>query len=420
MKSVVEKITTILVFSVFCLSGVCSVKAQTGVNSPYSRYGLGLLSDQSTGITKSMGGIGAGFRYPNTLNIKNPASYSTVDTLTFVADLGFALQNGNFNENGVSVNARNAYIDHLAMQFRIFPKVGMTVGFMPFSNVGYGFSGTEVVRRDEDGEIIATNTYSGTGGVRQFIGGLGWRPTKWLSVGANASYLSGDIIHYISNTYSSSEVQSRNKTYYAEMSAFKFDFGLQGTVALGDRNLVLGVTFAPAQKLESETYVTDVHSVSDTTFIADAFSLPDMLSAGFTYKWKKGLLGADVSYQSWSKADFFGQKTGCDRLSAAAGVMYRPDESNRNLLKRTAYEFGLNVAQPYYNVGNLKGPMQFGVSAGFTVPINTSYNSISYLHVSGEYVRVQPMSKGLITENYLRINIGVTFMERWFMKLMVD
>ena len=64
--------------------------------------------------------------------------------------------------------------------------------------------------------------------------------------------------------------------------------------------------------------------------------------------------------------------------------------------------------------------MQFGVSAGFTVPINTSYNSISYLHVSGEYVRVQPMSKGLITENYLRINIGVTFMERWFMKLMVD
>ena len=408
-----------MVFSVFCLSGVCPVKAQTGVNSPYSRYGLGLLSDQSTGITKSMGGIGAGFRYPNTLNIKNPASYSTVDTLTFVADLGFALQNGNFNENGVSVNARNAYIDHLAMQFRIFPKVGMTVGFMPFSNVGYGFSKTYLIPYD-DTKVSVTDSYSGTGGVRQFIGGLGWRPTKWLSVGANASYLSGDIIHYISNTYSSSEIQSRNKTYYAEMSAFKFDFGLQGTVALGDRNLVLGVTFAPAQKLESETYVTDVHSVSDTTFIADAFSLPDMLSAGFTYKWKKGLLGADVSYQSWSKADFFGQKTGCDRLSAAAGVMYRPDESNRNLLKRTAYEFGLNVAQPYYNVGNLKGPMQFGVSAGFTVPINTSYNSISYLHVSGEYVRVQPMSKGLITENYLRINIGVTFMERWFMKLMVD
>ena len=45
---------------------------------------------------------------------------------------------------------------------------------------------------------------------------------------------------------------------------------------------------------------------------------------------------------------------------------------------------------------------------------------MSYLHVSGEFVRVQPMTKGMITENYVRINIGVTFMERWFMKLMVD
>jgi len=420
MRRVFKNKTAILVLSVLCLHGFCPVKGQTGVNSPYSRYGLGLLSDQATGITKSMGGIGAGFRYPNTLNIKNPASYSTVDTLTFIADLGFALQNGNFSENGVKVNAHNAYIDHMAMQFRILPKVGMTVGFMPFANVGYGFSDTELVRRDEDGEITATNAYSGTGGVRQFIGGLGWRPTKWLSIGANASYISGDITHYISNTYSSSEVQSRNKTYYAEMSAFKFDFGLQGTLPMGERNLVLGVTFTPAQKLGSDTYVTDVHSVSDTTVIADAFSLPEMLTAGFTYSWKHGMIGADVSYQTWSKASFFGQKTGSDRLTAALGYMYRPDEMNRNLLKRTAYQVGVNFSQPYFNVGNQKGPMEFGVSAGFSLPINTSYNSMSYLHVSGEYVRVQPMAKGMITENYLRINVGITFMERWFMKLMVD
>ena len=326
MKRVFENITAILVFSIMCLSGLTPVKAQTGVNSPYSRYGLGLLSDQSIGITKSMGGIGAGFRMPSTLNLKNPASYSAVDTLTFVADLGFALQNGNFNENGVRVNARNGYINHLAMQFRILPKVGMTVGFMPFANVGYGFSETELVRRDEDGEITATNTYSGTGGVRQFMGGLGWRPTKWLSLGANASYLSGDIAHFIMNTYSSSDVQSRNKTYSTEMSALKLDFGLQSTIRMGKRDLVLGVAFTPAQVLESETFVTDVHSVSDTTWIADAFSLPELMSAGFTYQWEKGMLGADVSYQTWSKASFFGQKTGCDRISAAAGFMYRPDK----------------------------------------------------------------------------------------------
>ena len=420
MNRVYRKIFLILALSVSCLSGLNTAKAQTGVNSPYSRYGLGLLSDQSTGITKSMGGIGAGFRYPNTLNMKNPASYSTVDTLTFIADLGFALQNGNFSENGVRVNAHNAYINHLAMQFRILPKVGMTVGFMPFSNVGYGFSETQLVRRDEDGEITATNSYSGTGSVRQFIGGLGWRPTKWLSIGANASYLSGDITHSINNTYSTTDVQSRSKTYNAEMSALKLDFGLQSTLSLGENSLVLGGTYTPAQKLKSDTYVTDVHSVSDTTFINDAFSIPQMVTAGFTYKWEKGMIGADVSYQRWSQANFFGQKTGSDRISVAAGYMFRPDEMNRNLFKRTAYQIGFNFAQPYYNMGDSKGPMQFGVSAGFTTPINNSYNSMSYLHISGEYVRVQPMGSGMITENYLRINVGITFMERWFMKLMVD
>lgn len=367
-----------------------------------------------------MGGIGAGFRHPNTLNLKNPASYSTVDTLTFIADLGFALQNGNFSENGVRVNARNGYIDHLAMQFRLLPKVGMTIGFMPFSNVGYGFSGTELVRRDEDGEITATNTYSGGGGVRQFLGGLGWRPVKWLSVGANASYLSGDLTHVINNTYSSSEVQSRKKTYNAEMSALKLDFGIQGALSLGENSLVLGATYTPAQKLASDTYITDIHSVSDTVSVADAFSLPDMMSAGFLFKTSRGMIGADVSYQTWSKAIFFGEKTGSDRFCAAAGVLYRPDESSRNLFKRTSYQMGFNFSQSYFKIGDVKGPMQFGVSAGFSMPINTSYNSLSYLHVSGEYVRVQPTAKGQPIENYLRINLGVTFMERWFMKLMVD
>lgn len=404
---------------IYCLIPLYT-NAQSGVNSPYSRYGVGTLSDQSSGIAKGMGGLGAGFRQANTINLKNPASYSTVDTLTLIADLGLALQNGNFSENDVKINAHNAYVSHIAIQYRILPKVGMTLGVLPFSNVGYSFSSTGTIRRDEDGEITSTNTFTGTGGLRQFMGGLGWRPTDWLSAGVNVSYLTGDLNHYVYNRYSSSDVQSRTLMYSTDMAALKLDFGLQGTIRLGDNTLVLGATFAPAQKLESETYKTDIHSVSDTVEITDAFSLPDLLSAGFTYKWKNRMIGADVSYQTWSKASFFGEKNGLDRLSASVGFMIRPDETSKNLFKHSSYQFGLNYSQPYFKVGENKGPMQLGVSAGITVPINTSYNSMSYLHISGEYVRVEPMAKGMITENYLRINIGVTFMERWFMKLMVD
>lgn len=419
MGKVIKKLAACLAVLALCLS--CPpAKAQSGVNSPYSRYGLGLLSDQSTGLTRSMGGIGTGFRRANTMNLKNPASYSTVDTLTFIADLGFSIQNGNYSENGVRINARNASISHMAMQFRVQPKIGMTVAIKPFSNIGYNFSSTSLVRRDEDGEITATNSYTGAGGLRQFMAGLGWRPTEWLSIGVNASLLTGDITHTVSNKYSSSSVQSRVKTYTADMAAFVLDYGAQTTVPLGENKLVLGLEYTPAQKLSCDTYVSDVHSSGDTTSIANAFRFPDIMSAGFTYQWKKGVIGADVSYQTWSKARFFAQDYGMDRLSAAAGFMYCPDESSKSFFKHSSYQGGINVSQPYFKIGDKSGPMQFGVSAGLSFPVNTAFDSMSYLHISGEYVRVQPMSKGMITENYLKINVGVTFMERWFMKIMVD
>lgn len=420
MRAKTEKRFLILSFLAVCLSW-CTVSAQTGENSPYSRYGMGLLSDHSSGITKAMGGIGTGFRERNTLNLKNPASYSSVDTLTFLADIGFSLQNTNFEESGTRLNAHNARIEHMSMQFRIFPRVGMTLAFVPFSRIGYNYSSSSVIRRDEDETITSTGTYNGTGGVRQFMAGLGWRPTDWLSAGINASYFRGDFQHYISNTFSTSSVQSRTKTYSADISALKLDFGIQGTLKMGQNNLVLGFTYSPKQSLESEATVTDAHSSTTTQDIDNAFSLPDCFSAGFSFKRKNCLFAADVSYEAWSKAKFFGQEgQGNDRFKAAAGFSIQPDDMSKNLLKRTSYQVGVNLAQSYYKVGSNDGPLQFGVSAGFSMPITAVYNSMSYLNVSVGYERTQPSTSGMITENCFRINVGVTFLERWFMKILVE
>jgi hypothetical protein len=48
------------------------------------------------------------------------------------------------------------------------------------------------------------------------------------------------------------------------------------------------------------------------------------------------------------------------------------------------------------------------------------FQSKSMLNISGQYIKVSPKFKGLMEENYLRINIGLTFNERWFMKWKVD
>lgn len=394
--------------------------SQNGINSPYSRFGVGLLSDQSNGMLRSMGGIGTGYRQRNVINLKNPASYSTVDTLTFLADAGFSLTNGNFEENGVRINARNASADYLAMQFRVLPTVGMTVSFMPFSNMGYSFCGDQLVRRDSDGEITATNVSQGEGGLRKFTGGLGWRTSGWLSLGANFSYIMGNLTRTTSTTFSSSSVSSRTKTYDAEFSSFMMDFGMQTSFKLKGNSLVIGATYSPALDLKSECTLADVHTTGDTVSIEGAFRLPQSLAAGMSYTWKNCAIGADISYQTWSDALFFGESYGNDRFEARAGFRILPDENSKKLFERTSYQAGLSFSQPYYNTGNGKGPLEMGVTAGFSMPVTSAYNSMAYIHVSGMFKRVQPQYDGAIVENYLGISVGVTFMERWFMKWMVE
>ena len=67
------------------LAGLAAqASAQSGTNSPYSQYGLGLLSSQATGFNRGMNGVAYGFHEHNQVNYMNPASYAAVDSLSFL------------------------------------------------------------------------------------------------------------------------------------------------------------------------------------------------------------------------------------------------------------------------------------------------------------------------------------------------
>jgi len=70
--------------------------AQNVTNSPYTRYGLGQLSDQTSAMSRGLGGSAYALRDKKFVNFANPASYSAVDSLTMKFDLGMSLQNSNF------------------------------------------------------------------------------------------------------------------------------------------------------------------------------------------------------------------------------------------------------------------------------------------------------------------------------------
>ena len=130
----------ICAFTTMAIS-LCAV-AQSGTNSPYSQYGLGVQSDQTTGFNRGMNGLGIAFREHNQVNTINPASYSAVDSLTFLFDVGFSGQVTNFKEGNRKLNANNADFEYAVAAFRLTRNFGLSFGILPYTNIGYNYSTT--------------------------------------------------------------------------------------------------------------------------------------------------------------------------------------------------------------------------------------------------------------------------------------
>ncbi|MGL4852592.1 MAG: hypothetical protein ACRC3Z_08125 [Phocaeicola sp.] len=401
--------------------------AQITTNSPYTRYGYGQLSDQSFGQSKAMGGIAYGLRNGLQINASNPASYSAVDSLTFLFDTGLSLQNANFKEGDVRTNAKNSSIDYIAAQFRLRKGLGLTVGFLPYSSVGYNMYKSKEISTDSEGntDISVLDTYSAEGGLHQVFAGVGVKLFENLSIGANISYLYGTIQHSVTTQFSQSDAYSSIRMDVIEVNDYKLDLGLQYTQRLNSKNhITLGAVYSYGHTLNSTgaKYIQK-YSSSAVTQTADtiknAFSIPHTFGAGITYVHNNRLtLGFDYTLQKWADAKFY-DKTGyfTDRAKYAFGAEYLPNPISNNYLKRIRYRMGAYYSDPYAKVDGKEGAREYGISAGFGLPI---FQSKSILSISGEYTKVSPKIAGMLEENYLKINVGLTFNERWFMKWKVE
>lgn len=428
-----------LLVAVLLAALTLTAMAQSGTNSPYSQYGLGIMSDQTSGFNRGMNGLGIGAREHNQINYLNPASYSALDSLTFIFDIGVSGQLTNFKEGNTKVNARNADFEYAVAGFRAFKHVGVSFGIIPFTNIGYDYSSTEYINTDLT--EYYTNTYSAdAGGLHQIYLGVAWKPIKYVSIGVNASYLWGEYERTIVNDYSDSWVNSLSKYYTAEVTSYKLDFGLQLILPINRSNRVtLGATYSPGHKLgaDPECLVISTNpttSVSDTTSysIKNGLEIPDMMAVGFMWEHKNRLrVGLDYSLQKWGKTstpeyvvendvpyyrltDNFYE----DKHKWTVGGEYCKNEYSRKFVDRIRFRAGASYATSYYKINGIDGPDEISVSAGFGVPIINNYNNRSILNVSAQWVRQS--AKNMITENTFRINIGITFNERWFNKWRVE
>lgn len=425
------KINKLLIASILILTQV-SLAAQNNTNSPYTRFGYGELADRSFGAGRAMGGIGFGLRSPKQINPMNPASYSCMDSLTFLFDFGASGQLSWFDDGVHNQHNINGNVEYIALQFPLHRRVAMSVGLLPYSYVGYSFGAPQT----NEAGLNYVETYNGSGGLNDLYAGLSidiWK--KRLSVGANVGYLFGTIKHEQNSIVGTTTEYNTIRNQTLEVRDIKLDFGIQYTHPVGkNENVTLGLVFSPKNRLNA-THINTTYkalssgsaeSVTSDTTKNRAFDIPNSFGFGASYvKTNKLTLAADVLYETWDDANYSGSKDSFkDRVRVAAGGEFIPNYMNRNFFSRVRYRAGAHYSNSYLMINNTDDPAykgngynEYGVSVGMGLPL---IDNRSLLNISFEYTKIKPGGKNMIDEQYFRFTVNYTFNEMWFWKKKVD
>ncbi|MDE6334722.1 MAG: PorT family protein, partial [Muribaculaceae bacterium] len=297
------KIIAALMAIIAATGAVC---AQNGIITPYSRYGYGVLRDNATAAQQSMGGIGYAMSSGRQTNVMNPASYARIDSLTYLFDMGMdftSLWSSEIDPEGnkLSENNLGGGLNYITMQFPLGKRLGMSMGILPYSSVGYAFGNT------------IDNGYTnrqGSGSINKLYLGIGARIVAGLNAGVNISYLFGSTVN---DTYAITNSGSQS-LYEDELTVrdWHIDAGLMYTLPIGIDDLTIGLTYSPAKSVlgHLRTYAYDVDAESNATEHSrvntkDLFSMASTYGAGINYRHGyKAMIEADFTYQPWSKEKY--------------------------------------------------------------------------------------------------------------------
>lgn len=382
-------------------------------SSPFSMKGYGLLNDRASSAQRAMGSVGYAMRDSRQINVMNPASYSAIDTMTFLFDIGANV--GMYRSKEGLAKGKNTLggLDYVTLQVPIGRIMGASVGLLPFSSVGYSF-GDKI----PNGE----SAYQGSGGITEAYLGFSIRPVGGLSLGFNAGYLFGNEFNdiYSVNDQGSQSLYER----VLKVRDYNLQFGLQYSQEFARKHrLTLGLAYTLGHDLHGETYgvkydIATEASKPDTIgfrHLRGGYSLPHTFGAGLSYEFDKKLfVEADFTWQPWSKArfagveDFTAPESFNDRWRAAIGAQYQSRQRG-SWLRRVAYRIGAYCERDYQMIGS-SDVRQYGLTCGFGLPtpLRTRVN------IGFEWKHRYSSPATSITENYYMFTLGVNLSENWF------
>lgn len=422
----INRIKYLLCFVAALLAAVSAVKAQN-ITTPYSMYGYGILGDRATSMQRQMGGIGYAMHSGRQINVMNPASYASIDTLTFLFDMGADITFLWSKEGAAKESSTGGGLDYVTMQFPIGRHFGASVGMLPYSGVGYSF-GSDIEHGARENQ--------GSGGINMAY--LGFAANYYgVGLGFNVSYNFGSIVN---DLYSNpSNTGQTLFEHVMEIRDWDINIGLQYALRVSRFDMVsLGATFSPKKSLHGKSWATiqetQQETVPDTVGymkLKGNYYTPDAFGVGFSYtheKVSRFMAEVDFTYQLWSKAKYsalpglpdpnspsynpgivFAGMDFYDRMKVAAGFEFVP-KVRGTYMQRVAYRMGGYFCNDYINVAGNR-MREYGVSCGlgFHTPGDKTIINVGF---EWKHRTTSPMV--LISENYFNITLGLNFNELWF------
>lgn len=390
-------------------------------SSTYTRYGIGDYEYSYSARRSGLGKLGVAVSDADFINSINPAGWYKISKTRF--ELGITL-NGIF----VSDNKQKSYsaeteINGFTFGFPVSSEYGIAVaaGLIPVTNVSYKTAQTYTV-----GDPINSTynlSYEGSGGLsKMFIGSSYELPGNFL-FGASFDYYFGNIDYLSTVDFIDG---SGTSAKYNKQTVFN---GIGGTFGFISPNLsnqfdILSISdfriagsISYFGKIKADTVLTSqTLGVIDSIFSGGSdVNIPPRITLGISSMFSdEYLVALDYSFQQWSDYEFAGKPGSNLRNSflLSAGFEYRPKRSiGSTFWEQIMLRAGLNFEQTQYVFNNI-GINKYSVSGGASIPLGSE----NTLDIGLEYFIRGKIDSGLLKEEAIKLNLGISLGELWFIR----
>lgn len=384
--------------------------------SPYTMFGLGDNVYYNNNRIESMGIYGVALN-GGSINSLNPAANSRLTNT--LASIGFKYKFFKSSDDINTLETKTGNANGFNLGIPIDKGLGwsLNIGFNPLYEVNY-----KVTNNVMQGEVPATVTYAGMGGLTRINGGMSFAGIKPVSIGFEYNYAFGNLKKLSTLDFNNENFVNGYRRSENNLQGSFFKAGLMIDLKqlfdkLPMEFLNLGFVFQSKLNLSSKSDFIYGSSIGfDTTNIENPdMEVPLAFGAGISGKFgRQVILSADIWMQQWSefKSGGVGQASLQNSLRAGLGFeVSPPPSSDRTFFENKYYRGGVFYEKSQYNI-NGNSVNGFGVSLGIGIPF-TRYNTID---IGASYLTRGKTSDGLVKDNQLKISAGVTIGELWFLR----